>query len=199
MHTVVNSLFNSCTYLVHRAGASQCVIVDCGDTLPIVSYLKQKNLSIAAILLTHAHFDHIYGLNELLGMYPEASVHTNEFGAEMLLNPKKNLSYFHESPFEFLYPHNIRIVNDGEQYECAENIMVKTVFTPGHNPSCITWIIDDMVFTGDSYIPGVKTVTNLPGGNKVHAMQSEELIMKLVYGKCILPGHHVDGYACTNN
>ena len=63
--------------------------------------------------------------------------------------------------------------------------------TPGHNPGCITWAIGDAVFTGDAYIPGIKTVTNLPGADKALAAQSELSILKLAEGKQIFPGHKI--------
>lgn len=69
--------------------------------------------------------------------------------------------------------------------------MVSIIPTPGHNPSCLTFMIDQMIFSGDSYIPGVKTVTNLPGGNRA---QAEESIRKILsFGGTIYPGHPAAG------
>lgn len=147
--------------------------------------------NVSTVLLTHAHFDHIYGLNELLKISPSAKVNTNEAGREMLLDARKNLSFYHETPFEFEHPDSIVIVNDGTEVNLGDGLIAKAVFTPGHNPSCITWIIDDAIFTGDSYIPGIKTVTNLPKGNKSQAIESEALIKSLAIGKTIYPGHKV--------
>ncbi len=66
---------------------------------------------------------------------------------------------------------------------------VHAVFTPGHSPCCVTWVLDDMMFTGDSYIPGVKTVTNLPHCDKKQAACSEILIKKLAEHRTVYPGH----------
>lgn len=174
----INSLFNSICY--HFNGC----IVDPGDI-----WDGFNNLSV--VLLTHAHFDHIYGLNEVLRISPNALVYTNEYGRDMLLNARKNMSYYHETPFVFDYPDCIRTVEDGTEVILSNGLVAKAVFTPGHNPSCITWVIDDMVFSGDSLIPGVKTVTNLPGGDKTKSIESEKLINLLTYGKIIYPGHKV--------
>ena len=65
----------------------------------------------------------------------------------------------------------------------------KAVFTPGHSPCCVTWIIGDAVFTGDSYIPGVKTVANIPHSDKLMAAQSESAIRQLAEHRAIYPGH----------
>ncbi len=143
------------------------------------------------VLLTHAHFDHIYGLNGLLKYSPDVSVYTNEIGREMLLEARKNLSFYQEIPFVFKHPESIVIVKDGDVINISDGNMAKAVFTPGHNPSCITWIINDMVFSGDSLIPGIKTVTNLPGSNRSQAVKSEEVIRQLAIGRTIYPGHKV--------
>lgn len=147
--------------------------------------------NVRLILLTHAHFDHIYGLNDVLSISPNALVYTNEYGREMLLNAKKNMSYYHETPFVFEHPNLIRLVENGEEILLDDGLIAKAVFTPGHNPSCITWLIGNMMFTGDSLIPGIKTVTNLPKGNKLQALESEKIIKELAKGKYIYPGHKI--------
>jgi len=48
---------------------------------------------------------------------------------------------------------------------------------------------DDVLFTGDSYIPGVKTVTNFPLSDKALAQESESLIRQLQQGRSLYSGH----------
>lgn len=176
--THVNSLFNSLSYRYNG------ILVDAGD-----EWDGFRNAE--AVLLTHAHFDHIYGLNRLIEINPLIRIYTNQYGREMLLDSKKNLSRYHETPFQLDSDENIAIVNDGDVIDIGEELSAKAVFTPGHNASCVTWIIGDMVFTGDSLIPGIKTVANLPGSNKAVAKESEGLIMHLSKGKRIMPGHDI--------
>lgn len=174
----LNSLFLSVSYAFNNC------LIDSGD-----NWIGVESVDI--VLLTHAHFDHIYGLNELLKYSPEALAYTNDAGREMLLNAKKNLSFYHETPYVFDHPEQIRVVNDSDAVSLGNGLTAKAVFTPGHNPSCITWVVGDAIFTGDSLIPGLKTVTNLPGGDKNQAVESEKLIMELAKGKIIYPGHKV--------
>lgn len=172
----VNSLFNSVCYSLGS------VLIDPGDEWEGFG-------NVEAVLLTHAHFDHIYGLNRVLELNPKARIYTNSEGLEALLSDKLNLSRYHESPFTLDYPGQTVAVNDGEEVELGNGLVAKAMFTPGHNPSCITWIIGDDIFTGDSYIPGIKTVTNLPRADKAKAKASEELILTLARNKTIHPGH----------
>ena len=183
----VNSLFNSVSY---RIGD---ILIDPGDEW-------EGFYNVSAILLTHAHFDHIYGLSRVIELNPEAKVYTNEFGKKMLLDPKLNMSKYHESPFIFNYPENLILIPDSPDSSTPLFNVHCSMFakrplrffsSPGHNPSCISYIIGDSVFTGDAYIPGLKTVTNLPDGNEELAQQSIKEILKLSEGKAIFPGHKI--------
>lgn len=177
--SLVNSVFNSIEY---KYGS---VLLDPGD-----DWIDFRTTS--TVLLTHAHFDHIYGLNRVIELNPDVRVYTNESGRGMLLNARKNLSFYHESPFEIFDPTRIVVVNDRNEIYLTNGMMAKAIFTPGHNPSCITWQIEDALFTGDSFIPGIMTVTNLPGGNKLQAEESIALIKRLAIGRTIYPGHLVN-------
>lgn len=177
---------SSCTYIVD-VGARDVWLVDCGDVEPLLPLLHGKVLK--GVLLTHAHFDHIYGLNELLEKFPDCLVYTNDAGREAMLNDKKNLSRYRETPFIFNYPQQIRIVNDGDSINLSDTMIAGVHETTGHHPSCLTFVMGDNVFTGDAYIPGIKVVTNLPGGNKQQADESVVSILLLAQSKIIHPGH----------
>jgi len=174
----VNNLFGSICYCYGNT------IIDPGDKWS--GFNEVKN-----ILLTHAHFDHIYGLNKVVELNSEVRVFTNGAGKEMLLDARKNMSLYNDTPLVFGYPELIVIVEDHEEIDFGKGVTAKAVFTPGHNPSCITWIVGDALFTGDAYIPGLKTVTNLPGGDRQQAEESLELIQTLAQNRTIYPGHGV--------
>lgn len=175
-----NSVLSSASY---RFGP---VMVDPGDA----DFIAEA--PVKTVLLTHCHFDHIYGLNELVRLNPEALVYTNEKGREMLENPRRNLSFYQGEPFTFSRMENVRIVSEGDRIPLGEGHYATVYETPGHNPSCITYEIEGYLITGDAYIPGVKTVTNLPRGFKADAEASLKRILCLAehpYPKTILPGH----------
>ncbi len=175
----VNSLFCSVSYKY-------------GDTLIDVGDEWEAFRNTKAVLLTHAHFDHIYGLNKLLSISPKTIVYTNNPGKDMLLDVKKNMSFYHGTPYSFEHPERIIIIEDGAKVDLGSQLFAKAIFTPGHSPSCITWQVNDNLFTGDSYIPGIKTVTNLPGGNKSEAESSLQLILDLEsVGNTVYPGHYI--------
>ena len=111
---IVNSFFDSITWLLSDEGGSRVWLVDCGDIEPIIDKIGGK--SIAGVLLTHAHFDHIYGLPELLKRYPDCRIYTNEVGRETLGNAKLNMSLYHETPLTVEGP-QISICGEGDDIE----------------------------------------------------------------------------------
>jgi glyoxylase-like metal-dependent hydrolase (beta-lactamase superfamily II) len=108
IQAVINSLFSSVSYLLIDGNSAW--IVDIGDADSIIQYINNNNLSLKGILLTHGHFDHIYGLNDIVASFPTVPVYTNEFDAQMLVCAKLNMSKYHETPFEFQYPENIVVL-----------------------------------------------------------------------------------------
>ena len=183
---IVNSIFDSITWLLSETESNQVWLVDCGDVEPIRKRLKGKE--IAGVLLTHAHFDHIYGLLKLIGYYPNCRIYTNESGRGTLADAKQNMSLYHEMPLSVNVP-QVTICGDGDEIDLFRNITAKVYETPGHHPSCITFMVGEYLFTGDSFIPGCNVVTNLPNGNKKQSMDSLNKIMEIAISKTVCAGH----------
>ena len=169
-------------------------LVDCGDVPPVIDYLSSLGgdlFRVEGVLLTHAHYDHMYGLPQLTKLFPDVKVVTNEYGKAMLASERKNMSRYHENPINY-ESENIVVCDDGRGLEVFDGLTAIAHFTPGHNPSCIAFEVGNYMFTGDSYIPRIKVVTNLPGGDKALATKSLEKIMQLAEGKILCPGHVVE-------
>lgn len=188
---IVNSIFTSKTYILSKQGSDKAWIVDIGDVEPVLEYLEATGKTPAGLFLTHAHFDHIYGLPELVKHYPECKVYVTEYAKEALASDKLNMSRYHETPMRY-EGDNIVVVHEGEKMMLFEGEPEMRFFeTPGHNPGCLTMVMGNLIFTGDAYIPGVGVTCQVPHANKEQAKQSMERILKLAEGKRILPGHQV--------
>lgn len=186
---IVNSLFTSKTYIIHRDGNENAWLVDIGDIEPVVSYLSEKNLRPEGVFLTHGHFDHLYGINNFIEKYPNCKVYATPFCIECLASPKLNMSKYHESPVSY-DGDNVIALHEGKEICLFDTEPAMHVYeTPGHNPGCMTMVFGNMIFTGDSFIPQIKVVTNVPGGDKIKAQESLERILQLSINKTIYPGH----------
>lgn len=186
---IVNSIFNSITYIIPIGNDNDCCLVDCGDVENVI----EEGWRVKSVLLTHAHFDHIYGLNKLLNKFPDVSVYTNEAGRMNLQEPKWNFSRYHENTrdFIFLFPERIKVLKDGDKIELSKELSLEVIETPGHEPSCVCFFNDGCIFTGDSHIPGVKVVTSFPRSDKNLAIVSELRIKELSKNRIIYAGHKI--------
>lgn len=189
MQYIINSIFSSITYILPINKSHDCWLVDCGDVDKVI----EQGWNIKGVFITHAHFDHIYGLNNLVEHFPNALIYTNEEGKAGLLNPRWNFSHYHEDVEDFVFskPENIRIINDGDilHFDGLGDIVI--IATQGHDPSCLSYKRGNDIFTGDSYIPGIKVVTNFPRSNKQQAQESLKKLLQIETNGCIVHcGHY---------
>lgn len=194
MSNIVNTVYASRTYVLSQEGNPYVWLVDCGDVPPIVdllSSLEDCPFEIKGVLLTHAHYDHMYGLPKLTKLFPSLMVYTNEIGKKALASERLNFSRYHEDPINYI-TEKVVICGEGDEIELFDGVKAIVHYTPGHNPACLTYEVSNYLFTGDSYIPGIKVVTNLPGGDKTLAAESLEKILQLAEGKILCPGHVVE-------
>lgn len=189
---ITNSVFSSRTYWLTNDQRKKYWLVDCGDVDVVISKLPDGAV-IAGVLLTHVHFDHIYGLNKLMKLFPNCVVYTNEFGSKSLTDVKRNFSRYHTEVDDFIfeYPESVVVVGEGEKIELFEGEYADVYYTPGHDESCLCYEVGENLFTGDAYIPGVKTVTTFPHSSKKKALESDLRISSLARGMNICLGHTI--------
>lgn len=187
----VNSRFASNTYIIAHPEHDDVYVVDPGDTEGVFEWMKTLSKhTVTGVLLTHAHFDHLYGINEILFRYPRCVVYiANDYGLEALHNPKINGSkYTDEGPI---------VINDSARVEYYKNKMLlwedvemQTINTPGHSDDSQCLIVDGMMFTGDTLIKDVRTVTKLKGGSVEKLDDTVVLLRQLKgLGLKVMPGH----------
>jgi len=184
---IVNQIFTSNTYLVFDDTYDYCWLIDIGDFEKVAKSIP-SGVEVRGVFLTHTHFDHTYGINALHKALPKCRVYTAEFGKIALYDDKKNFSKYHEAPFVYDGT-DVVVLQDNEKVEIYPDLFITAIATPGHCPSCLTYVLNDWIFTGDSYIPNVKVVTKLPNGDRIQAKQSIDKILLLAQGKKICPGH----------
>lgn len=183
--THINKIFRSISYII--VDEKDCWIVDVGDSNELLKLMSGLNLK--GIFLTHCHYDHIYGLYDIIQKYTKTPIYTNQNGLKSLCDPIDNQSAFHDSPFIWSELDLIKIVKNNDFIYINNDTPIQAVYTPGHHPSCITWKFNNILFTGDAYIPGYKPYFKLFGGDEQQANQSFKLIKSLSFGQKILSGH----------
>jgi hydroxyacylglutathione hydrolase len=161
-HRVVGPLQCNC-YIVGDPATKEAVVIDPGDDADgIAESLAAHELSVTAIVATHAHFDHIVAaqrLRELTG----APFHLHS-------EDKPLLPWMQESGRLFLGaelpspPEVDTDVDEGDRIK-AGDVELEVVHTPGHSPGSISLIATDVLFSGDTLFAGSIGRTDLPGGD----------------------------------
>lgn len=189
---LTNSFFSSRTYWLTGQGTDKVWLIDCGDIEEVIRQLPVQSV-IVGVLLTHVHFDHIYGLNRLMKMMPDCVIYTNDFGQKSLTDPKRNFSRYHTDidDFVFEHPEKVIVVGEGDKIELFEGAYADVFYTPGHDESCLCYEVEENLFTGDAYIPGVKTVTTFPHSSKKKALESDLRLSSIARGMKVWPGHTI--------
>lgn len=184
---IVNSVFTSNTFVLTDGNSQDCWLVDVGDIEPILQ--EVGNRRVKGVFLTHTHYDHIYGINKLVKHFPECVVYTSQHGKEGLYSDKLNFSRYHGDPIIF-QGKIVEVLKEGEEILLFSNVKMKAIYTPGHDWSCMSYYTDEVIFTGDSYIPNIKVITTFPKSNKTEAQVSMERILGLCKNRDVYPGHN---------
>lgn len=159
-------------YILHKDNGSALVVDPGGDEEILIEHLQKDNLSVKGILLTHAHFDHIGGVDGLREAY-NAPVYIHEAESEWLPNPNLNGSILflggktvetREADF-LISEEGMLTIDDWE---------VQVFFTPGHSPGSVSYYFKEegVIFSGDVLFHGSIGRTDLPGGDYNTLMDS---------------------------
>ncbi|MCZ8523509.1 MULTISPECIES: MBL fold metallo-hydrolase [Paenibacillus] len=175
-------------YLLTVPGENKGIVIDPGmNPQPLLK--RTANLEIEAILLTHAHFDHIGGVDELRKL-KGCPVYLHDAEAEWLTNPKRNGSV--NWP-ELGGP----ITTEPAEYALAEGMKLEllglpfqVLHTPGHSPGSVSFLHGNRLFGGDVLFKLSVGRTDLTGGSEnelLHSIHSK--LFKLPDETVVYPGH----------
>ena len=184
---VQNRFFAVANYLIIDDAANYCWLVDVGN----ISLIKDaaEGRAIKGVFLTHSHHDHMFGINDLMEAYPDCNIYLSEAGVAVLASDKLNFSKY-VGPVVSYQGSNLVTFKEIKEFVLFPDITIKAIPTPGHSEDSVTYKLDNYLFTGDSYIPGVPVVTKLRGGNRELAKQSTEFIHSLIgENTALCPGH----------
>ena len=195
---------NTCTYVVKDAETSHAMIID-----PVMdfdvgaartahthdekvrAFCESNGLTVDYIIETHVHADHLTGANYLSEKYPQAKTAIGEnvktvqalFQQVFNLDAKKDNFSPDGSQFHLL-------LKDNEEFKLG-NSTVKVLHTPGHTPACISLVIGNAVFTGDTlFMPDMGTARcDFPGGDVEQLYKSIQRLFELPDDTRVFVGH----------
>lgn len=194
MQADVREFFDPATYtysyVVTDPTTSRCAIVDsvldydpasgrtsCESADRIIAYVRSRGLQVQWLLETHVHADHLSAapylkreLGGLLGIGENITVVQNTFGK--LFNAGSDFAT-DGSQFD-------RLFADGDEFRIGE-LRARAMHTPGHTPACMTYLIADAGFVGDTlFMPDYGTARcDFPGGDASTLFRSIQKLFAL--------------------
>ena len=185
-----DELTSTLTYVVRDPESSSCAIIDSvldldyasgtisyGSADKVVSYIESQKLTVEWILETHVHADHLSAAPYLQG----------RLGGRIAIGDQIRVV---QEKFGEIFNETDRFARDGSQFDVllAEGdefsiggMKVRPMHTPGHTPACMSYLIGDAVFVGDTlFMPDYGTARcDFPGGDASTLFRSIQRILEL--------------------
>lgn len=178
---IVNGLFSVNTYLIIKG--NECLIVDPGMDLDVLDI--RNKYDVKGVLITHCHVDHIYGLKDL----KDVPCYISMKDAIKLERSDLNLFKMLDMPIPFKKEDlNLIYVNDGDTLDLLDT-KIKVMATPGHTDGSVCYLMDDILFSGDTLFASSIGRTDFPTGNILDMRVSLRKLFNLPNHIKVYPGH----------
>lgn len=182
--------FMTNTYILYNEETMEGLVVDPSFTPDhYIKAIQDKKIRLLSIFLTHAHVDHMAGMNELRRAFPDAKMYMDKRDRPFLEDAERNLSSMF--PVPTLVDDADVWVKDGDEIETC-GYTFRVIDTAGHTPGGISFYLqkEGIVFTGDSLFQGSIGRTDFPGGSMKELIGSiKKNLFSLPDSTVVLSGH----------
>ena len=183
--------FASNCYIVGSEDSKEGIIIDPGDEAGrILKEVKDSDLDIKSIVLTHGHSDHTAALKEVKeAIGAQIAIHTDDVGTLK----QKLLGIFMGAGFKSPPPPD-RLLSDGDVISVS-GLELKVIHTPGHSRGSICLLGDGILFSGDTLFNGGIGRSDLPGSGGNHQQLIKSIHSRLLVlddDVKVCPGHGPD-------
>lgn len=189
------------SYVVYDAATKDAIVIDpvldyepVGSKIwtesvdEVVDFIRNHDLTLHYIFETHAHADHLSGSQLVQQAFPDAKIGVGERITEV------------QRVFKTVFNLPPEFCTDGCQFDVllseerpvyAGSLEINSIFTPGHTPACVTFEIEDALFTGDVlFMPDVGTGRcDFPGGSAENMYDSVQKLYQRPDETRVFVGH----------
>lgn len=185
----VSSYKNANTFII-EINEFDVLIIDLGNypTDKLRDWLTAHKKNVLALILTHEHADHCYGVDALKSQI-DFTLYCSKKCEMNMRDPKQNFSRYIEDFETFGVQSEAVIIRDSQVLN-FKGFELTILETPGHSPGSICLFSENIVFTGDTILNNVESPLSFPHSNKRDYDQSKlRIIEKLTPSTIIYPGH----------
>jgi glyoxylase-like metal-dependent hydrolase (beta-lactamase superfamily II) len=142
----------------------------------LIAYIKGSDLTVDWVLETHVHADHLSGAPHIVDKLGG----TTAIGAQVTAVQNVFKGIFNLRDLAIDGGQFGHLFTDGDMFKVG-NIAARVMATPGHTPACVTYVIGDNAFVGDTlFMPDFGTArTDFPGGSAAQLYASIQKILAL--------------------
>ncbi len=164
------------TYVLWNEKKEGIIFDPGGESKKIISLVEKRGVKPLAVLLTHAHFDHIGAVDDVREKW-QIPVYVHKKEKDWLEDPNKNGSAHFMQDITAKKADHL-ITEEGELQ--IGSISLQVLETPGHSPGSVSYYVSSMetVYSGDALFAGSIGRTDLYGGN-------QELLLKSIHDKLL--------------
>jgi glyoxylase-like metal-dependent hydrolase (beta-lactamase superfamily II) len=186
--TITVGPFETNCFLAWTNPAEAFVIDPGADADVIAETIMAHRLTVAAILLTHGHVDHVSAVADVQDRF-EAPVFLHPSDLPWAFSPSNQMPPYFPPPRA---PSDLRPIPANGVFDAIPDVIQPRVLhTPGHTPGCVCfhWPNAAVLFSGDTLFAGSVGRTDLPGGDARTLAQSLKQIAVLDAETSVYPGH----------
>lgn len=178
--TIPAGIYEANCYLLIDEDTKECGVIDPGGDYKKIEFeIKSANAKPEYILLTHGHFDHVGGVVDL----------ANSFNIPFYIS-KVDEDYMEKDDSVFgTLPKASGYLKEGDTLKLG-NHTIKVLETPGHTKGGLCFVVENMVFTGDTLFQGSVGRSDFIGGNGLELVESiKAKLLPLGDDVEVYPGH----------
>lgn len=182
----VGHLDTNC-YILYNESTKETFVIDPGDeSQRILDTIATNGLTVSAVVLTHAHFDHMLAAAAVCES-TGAPLWVGSGDGDTVMNPRRNLSgLFGKGMAMSLQPH--RLLKEGDNLSLGDETLT-VLETPGHTPGCICLLGESLLIAGDTLFSGSIGRLDFPGGDPEAMKCSLARLITLPEELAVYPGH----------
>ena len=172
---VLGPLETNC-YILWGENSEECLVIDPGyEPEQVLSAVNALGKTVAAILLTHGHFDHVGGVREIFA----------QTDCDIYLCPADCVMPEQMTAGQLCYTNSYQ---EGDILHLA-GLTIQVLHTPGHTPGSVCLLCEDAMFAGDTLFAGSCGRTDLPCGSWEKLTVSLSRLKALAGDFTVYPGH----------